>query len=396
MTLPVQLTDLIGKITNLSDSFRLGLGERASELENALQAETMQESVAIQDQTQNLLATQSAAVHNDALMDRGAELSEIRTKTEYSEESCVFDAVTPHYVTVTEDTKAYTNAMTTLFTDGMTSVSRELTPEYLAEVYGPEYGERLQTMAAADGDFGLIREAQAQMTDEELMAAAEERLSANPIRRNALDYDLYLSKFCNVYENGGRAPCRENGSRVDDDIEISRTLFGKDTLDVDGMEDLLVLGSAVDNLVGRPRTSTVPRSALDSVSGREQILKKRESAAHMNASVGLIWDLVAERMPSSQENEYIGNMRKNAGVPESDISERPSKYEFRQAYIEHVNSPPYIFQLKGSKDKMAQQDLHLKALRLMMMNELNSRMERLSTMFAIQLSNQLSARGGND
>ena len=80
VTLPVQLTDLIGKITNLSDSFRLGLGERASELENALQAETMQESVAIQDQTQNLLATQSAAVHNDALMDRGAELSEIRTK----------------------------------------------------------------------------------------------------------------------------------------------------------------------------------------------------------------------------------------------------------------------------------------------------------------------------
>ena len=391
--LPVELTDLLGKISGFSESFRLGLGERANEWEDAMKAETAQEAAAIQDQTHNLLAAQSAQLHNDDALNLQKQEVNDTNETEYAAESCVFDTTIPHYSVVSNDVEEYTNSMTTWYTDQLTTVSKEVSPEYLAVIYKNE-PEKLTEIAAKNS--GLIKSAAAQSTDEELMAEADKLLGASPLERNRIDYDRYLNVFCNALENGGIAPCTENGSRVDDDIEISRTLFGKDTLDVEGMEDLLVLAAAVDNLTGRPRLSSVPRSALNGTPGRQQLLEKRASAAHLNASVGLIWNLISERLPASKENKQIGELRVASGVPESDISDRPSKYEFRQSYIEHVNSPPYIFKLKGNKDVMAQHDLHLKALRLMMMDELNARMERLSTMFAIQLSNQLSAREGND
>ena len=346
--LPVELTDLLSKMTGLSTSFRTGLGETWVEWEDAMKDQTAEHNAILIDQSRNLLTGEDAALHNDA------ELAQTRAEVEtvaaapVNENSCTFDSVMPHGIEVNELTRMVSNTMSS-------KISNDL-------------------------------------------IAGEPTLA-----RNARDFEEYKRTFCNRYENGGRAVCDQDGGRMDEDIVISQTLFGKDTLDLmidpnaspqdaEQNEDFKVINTAVDNLLGRPRFDPIPENVLNSATGMEAMLENRSSIAHINVANGIIWDIVGERFPSKTENEELRELRIASGVPENDASITPSKYEFRNTYIEHVNSPPYIFDLKGTPQILAENELHLKALRLMMMNELNLKMEKMATLFSIQLSNQLGEK----
>lgn len=337
--LPVELTDLLSKITGTSTSFNTGLGETWVEWEDAMKDQTAEHNAIILDQTRNILTAEDAGLYNEAELAQTQAEAEITAAAPVNENSCTFDSTMPHGVEVNEITRMVSNTMSS-------KLSNEL-------------------------------------------AAGEPELA-----RNARDFQDYKETFCNKYENGGMAPCDADGGRKDEDIVISKTLFGKDTLSLDanGEEDMKVINAAVDNLLGRPRFSAIPESALNSASGMEALLENRSSIAHINVANGVIWDIVGERFPSKTESEELRDMRIASGVPENDATLTPSKYEFRKTYIEHVNSPPYIFDLKGTPQILAENELHLKAIRLMMMNDLNLKMEKMATLFSIQLSNQLSEK----
>lgn len=376
--IPVELTDLVSKITGFSSSLRTGMADMWVDWEDAMQNQTAQEHTAIIDYSRNILTAEDAMQFNEAEQAQALNEVKARTDAEPNENSCTFDTVMQLGPERNAIPVIISNTMSSSFSDEMASGTPNITPEYLAAI-------------GIDGDDGQDTEIAGIFNS----ANAQSRAGLSKGALNKLDYERYMNLFCNRYENGGRSPCGTDGSRVDDDIEISRTLFGRDTLllsttDRDSAsEDMVVLKATVDNLTGRPRSTIFPPSALKSASGIEAYLEKRSSIAHFNVANGLVWDIIGERFPSQTETEVVKELRIASGVPENDTSTTPGKYEFRQAYIEHVNSPPYIFSLTGTPQKLAENELHLKAVKLMMMNDLNAKMEKLATLFSVQLSNQL-------
>ena len=323
--LPVELVDLLQKMTGMSTSVRTGMGEMWGDWEEAEKGQTAQMHASILDQTRNTLSSQNAELFNEAALND--EMNEVAAVTtdDATEQSCTFDTVMPHVTEVNNITRMVSNTMS-----------------------------------------GSLSERIIRGEDSQL-------------ERNAQDYQRYEATFCNRFENGGRAPCDADGSRVDGDIEIARTLMGGDTLRVESEEDMEVIEAAIDNLMGRPRMDNInPINLESSGSAQKAYLEKRSMAARMNMVSGLFWDITGERMPSRTPSEEIREMRIAAGVPDTDASANPSKYEFWKAWIEQVNSPPWIFELKGGQEKLGESELHLKALRLMMMNNLNLKMEKMA------------------
>ena len=331
--------DMLNQIQAMSDFFRGQMGDTWGEWQDLYKGMTAQLHTAEIDQSRVKGSINDAGNYLEHKLENEQNEVEARKRYEVSEESCVYDSTLPAY-----------NKVATIALSAESKVASKFSTGYV-------------------------------------------NTSAPVINITANQFNENRALFCNPAENGGNNNCPGTSPRMDEDVEIS--VLDSDTIEITNpVEDALVMETTVDNLLGRPKSHKIPPSALQGSAGREAALKKRASAAQLDLAAGLISTPMTERLP---QGINVGGWRpllESIGIPPNLISDTPSKHEMLQGYIEYMQNPEFYQRLGGGEATLAQKDLHVKAIKLMLMDSDLAYTEKLMSMFSVQLANYLDQYSG--
>ena len=198
----------------------------------------------------------------------------------------------------------------------------------------------------------------------------------------------YSANFCNNQANNGAAGCTAALPNAGADVSVAKTLFRKETINMADPATALATKELVQNLASFETVDPVPPGTLNSVTGREQMLRQRRLQTQMNAVTGVLASVVGDRTPGSGTvAPEVAAQRLDAGVPVSEISDTPSKRELRQAVIDKLWSAKFYRDLGDEPGTVLQKEVYLKAYSNALLYDLIARTEQVATLFSIQLGN---------
>lgn len=112
---------------------------------------------------------------------------------------------------------------------------------------------------------------------------------------------LYCAEFRDPKDNNGANGCyTANGegdvrpAMVDGDIDIEGFLF-KDTIDIRNSSEYKAAFALLQNLVQHKPATTIPKTAIDSSAGREQILQQQHIEAVRNIAADVVSSMMTRR-----------------------------------------------------------------------------------------------------
>lgn len=201
-------------------------------------------------------------------------------------------------------------------------------------------------------------------------------------------WDIYSKTFCNNRDNGGSAGCTTALPDANADTAVAQTLFRKETIDMSNPNNVVAARELVQNLSSARPAELVPPAALNSASGRENILRQRRLQAQMNAVTAAVSGVVGDRVPASGDTATeVVAQRIAAGVPASEVSNTPSKRELRQAVIDRLWAPEFYRDLGDDPNTVIQKEVYLKAYSNALMYDLIARTEQIAMLLSVQLGN---------
>lgn len=190
--------------------------------------------------------------------------------------------------------------------------------------------------------------------------------------------------FCDPNNNGGDAGCLGKPSEFSDaHVLPSRTILGHDTYDLSDARMVPALNDLTRNIIGYETPNPVPEDYLETAAGKQERMNKREVDAQIDAAGGLIWGVAAERMPAGAAPEIEALRMRLGGQP----SDKPSEYEIRKSVVEQLWTPTYYAGLQDVDSTTQQKQIYLRAYSVMQLYKLIEKMEKISTVYAIQTSN---------
>lgn len=196
--------------------------------------------------------------------------------------------------------------------------------------------------------------------------------------------------FCDSANNGGSAGCLgSGGAYADAHVLPSRTILGQLTLNLEDPRTLPAVNDLVRNIIGYQTPAAVAPDALRTAAGQQGRMTSREAAAQMDAAGGLIWGIAAERMPAGAAPEIEAMRMRLGGQP----SPTPSEYEIRKQVIEQLWTPAYYTGLQDAENATSQKQIYLRAYSVMQLYKLIEKMEKISTVYAIQTANLVEKYG---
>ena len=245
------------------------------------------------------------------------------------------------------------------------------------------------------------------------------RLSADSTSGQGADSDMrsriehFKERYCNVNDNSkglswlceGTSPTKE---RMNKDINITQTLFSKQTLEADFLnsaparnidtEDVLALTA---NLFASKTNPDMSRLRLGTPTGqaRAEALKYqnlRSIMAKRSVAENTFSAIAAERVSgqNSAPDSFLKRMVADLGVPENEIDdlmgEDPSYYAQRKVLTSYAyENPRFYTELYESAANVARKDVALKAINLMLEDDFFDRQLESEATLAIMLEAML-------
>lgn len=273
---------------------------------------------------------------------------------------------------------------------------QQLEYEARRQFVNTDEGCRFDTTAGYLGRAMSITRTVAAGGANEIGAAVNNRVGTAGARGPAADNAARALRarrlFCDPANNGGNAAClAEGGAFADAHVLPSRTLLGRPTLDLQDERTVPAVNDLVRNIIGYEVPQPMVKDALRTSAGQEGRMAGREVAAQMDAAGGLIWGIAAERMPAGAAPE-VEAMRMRLG---NQPSPTPSEYEIRKQVVEQLWTPAYYTGLQDAENATSQKQIYLRAYSVMQMYKLIEKMEKISTVYAIQTSNMIEKYGRN-
>lgn len=207
-------------------------------------------------------------------------------------------------------------------------------------------------------------------------------------------WERYKANYCDIDSNNGVSGCTVDGATPNDDISIgSSFLWGEImtfNLDTPYNQELFedLKRSFIDN---NPPTS-IPPTRLNSSAGVAQFNRIRSNAARKQSIHAVIGQMMADRVagPATEPLYEIQDIRLAAGLPLSDTSETPSKYEILHTLAEErYMTPDFATQLIDNPSALLRNNLDSKTLHLQQVTQLHKRMEELSIMLAADYASDI-------
>jgi hypothetical protein len=204
-------------------------------------------------------------------------------------------------------------------------------------------------------------------------------------------WQVYQSTFCDAVSNDGAPGCTSAGTRPNADIQPSKTLFGKETIDMANVDDRHAVQALNYNITGFDIPDPMQPQVLTTPNGKEQRLRNRHYLAQMDAVESLVTSLVGERTPGPASPE-IKALRIKLGV--TDASDTPSEREIRQSVVEQLWDPNYWVDLGDAPSTTQQKEVYLQAYNLMMLYKVIEKTEKIANAYAIETANMLESEKG--
>lgn len=226
--------------------------------------------------------------------------------------------------------------------------------------------------------------------------------------------DAYEAAFCDPDANGGGNVCGPNvpPEFYNADTEITKFVYNKLTIPVDDATmpappvtrpnpadpanpiqmstgDIYerALKENMENLMGEPAMDPIPVSAATSPQGRETVLRRRDFQAKYNAVRSVPKYIFSQRMPGSQLGQWITEIRQEAGIPVSEISENPSYREVLNAItVDRFNTGKFANGLQMERAGVEMEKLTMNTFYLMLLRDYHDLLERQALTLAVQVS----------
>lgn len=213
--------------------------------------------------------------------------------------------------------------------------------------------------------------------------AASGASSAEKIR-----HDEYEALFCDPDDNGGNNNCAGDPNYYNADVQPARIIYDDLTIDVDDDPKIAASVRAVtDNMVGTPSADHIPEGVMKSAGGQEKWLDRRSFLAR-HAAVRSVPQMVAgARMPGSNMEQWVRELRQEAGIPLAEISDNPSYREVVHAVaIDRFNSGHYAVGMITDETEIEMEKLTLNTFYLMQLRDYFELLERQALTLAVQVS----------
>lgn len=194
----------------------------------------------------------------------------------------------------------------------------------------------------------------------------------------------YENIFCDPDGNSGDNACGGAMPDANANITPSRTIFGRETIDMSNPNNYLAANEIMFNITGFEPPP--PVDSLSQSEGKEARQRSRNYLAQMDVATALVSSVIAERMPGEEAPE-IAAIRSSVGVDTP--SENPSEREIRQASIEQFWDPNYYINLIDNPSVVAREETFLHAYNLMLLYKLIEKTEKIANAYSVQTANIL-------
>lgn len=230
----------------------------------------------------------------------------------------------------------------------------------------------------------------------------------------------FESLFCNPNDNGGNNVCGASDPQFyNADTQVTGRIFNALTIPVDKDDrHLVAVEHMVDNMMGRPRTTPVSESAIETSSGKQNWMERRPYTARKNAARAVLNLVAGWRIPGGASSDgsnctggdastdatsapstsstnsatpgscsFVAALRQGAGVPLEDLSDNPSYREILHAMsIDRFNSGAYAIDKIGTAERQQMEKVVLNAMYLMQLRDYYELLERTALTLAVQVS----------
>jgi len=225
--------------------------------------------------------------------------------------------------------------------------------------------------------------------------------------------EAYEAAFCDPMANGGANVCGATPSPAEfhnADTQITKFIYNKLTIPVDDDTATPVvrynvadpsspiamtrgdiydraIKENIENLIGVPMSNPVQAQVASGPQGREIILNRRDYLAKYNALRSVPQLIIGDRMPGSQLGTWIQELRQEAGIPISEISENPSYREVLNAIaVDRFNSGKFANGLQMERAGVEMEKLSMGTFYLMLLHDYHKLLERQALTLAVQVS----------
>lgn len=225
--------------------------------------------------------------------------------------------------------------------------------------------------------------------------------------------EAYEAAFCDPMANGGANVCSATPSPAEfhnADTQITKFIYNKLTIPVDDDTATTVMRGNVmnpaspipmsrgdiydraikenmENLIGVPMGDPVKPQVAQGPQGREILLNRRDYLAKYNALRSVPQLIIGDRMPGSQLGTWIQELRQEAGIPISEISDNPSYREVLNAIaVDRFNSGKFANGLQMERAGVEMEKLSMGTFYLMLLHDYHKLLERQALTLAVQIS----------
>ncbi|MBI3441636.1 MAG: hypothetical protein HY052_07540 [Proteobacteria bacterium] len=205
-----------------------------------------------------------------------------------------------------------------------------------------------------------------------------------------VDFLQYVTRYCSAADNNGASGCADDGSFVGQDIDVTGTIFAKETIDVTNDDTRTTVDDLIRNIAEPLVKDPVSLGAVGSATGQQAILAGESYAAKRQTIYDGLYHIVSRRVPGSQMGAFVGPLRKAAGVHDTQISGNPSHNEIMQAMMnERFRNGNYAQQLIDEPENNQRELVVQQAFQLMQMSDQLDLMDRYSLLLAAQVGAEI-------
>lgn len=216
-------------------------------------------------------------------------------------------------------------------------------------------------------------------------------------------YDEYQQYFCDPA--AGDAGCSTPGTLAGQNTDLPALLWGdKQSADLGdsttGENNRRVRAAALRTLISPRSTAPIPPDVANSMTGKEELLRRRAHTARINAVYNVVAQMMADRVSVTNFAPDVSpaDIRTASGVDPSESAVNPSYREIQEAMSrDRFIHPEYTAQLIGAPWEVAREEVGVNATRMQVMSDLYKRAEEMvfmeAAIYAEDLDKQMPGNG---
>ena len=152
-------------------------------------------------------------------------------------------------------------------------------------------------------------------------------------------WDEYITRFCRRDENNGVSGCAADQPYAGQDVDVTGTIFSKETIDVRDPEIKRNMDDLILNIAEPFIKDPAPRKTFNAAEGQRSILESEAYKARRQVIYDALYHVVSRRVPGSMQtgdppaNNFVRPLRLAAGVDPAMLSDNPSQNEIMQTMM---------------------------------------------------------------